>query len=158
MNDAVGMAVADRSEELLDDDGGFGFGERPAEDPIVERDGVAELGNEAEEIVTLKNINQLQNIGVGREKRHDFGLVLETFSIGFVDQIVLVDGLAGVEVVGNGAKTASDDSESSSADLLEDLVLAVHNHLSHSSILLLLSLCGCSGEFGIRIFSLSTSS
>lgn len=122
MNDADPVAMRNRFEKLLDDGGGFGFGERALDDPVVESSGFAELEHHGQRVVGFEDVEELENVGVRSEKAHDLGLFLEAGAVLGISEARFVDDFAGDELGRVGAESSDDCAESAAADFFKQLV------------------------------------
>lgn len=90
--------------------------------------------------VVLVDFEEVENVGVSGEEVEDFGLLIETLTIGGVHEEGFVDGFAGVRFAGQCREAAVDDPESTTAKLFAKLVLCFQA-LSHDKLV-------CCGEVG----------
>lgn len=95
MNDPKPVTMSQTQHKLLHVSRGFRFRHIGFQNLVVEGKRLAEIDDELKGIIGFKHVVDLNDVGVRRQKGHDFGFVLQTFSIGGVGKEAFVDGFTG---------------------------------------------------------------
>lgn len=138
MSDVVAVAVSEGLGELTENSRSVRLREGAVRDnAFVKGLLLAEIGNNEEMGIRIKEVMDLQNIRVRREKVEDFGFLVKALTVGLVvEEEALINGLDSQRSVGifggGGVVAAVDDAEAASTDLLAELVFSLEA-LTHSS-------------------------
>lgn len=94
------MAVREGFEKVPGEGGGAGLRQGAVGDAVEEGAGLAELENDGGGLGVLEGVDDFENVGVGSEEGHRFGLHFEAVAVGDVGEEAFVDEFESVELVG----------------------------------------------------------
>lgn len=130
--------MRDGFDELGEDRGGVRLGEGcGGENAVVEGGFLAEIGDDEEMSIGIKQSVDLDDVRVRREKVEDLRLLDETVAVGrVVGEEAFVDDLHGVGGERRDGEAAVYDTETAATDLLAKLVLSLKTLAHYISLFL----------------------
>lgn len=136
--DEVAVAVRDGFDELGEDRGGVRLGEGfGGENAVVEGGFLAEIGDDEEMSIGIKQSVDLDDVRVRREKVEYLRFLDETVAVGrVVGEEAFVDNLHGVGGERRDGEAAVYDAETAATDLLAKLVLSLKTLAHYISLFL----------------------